>query len=361
MDSDSWSLLLHGETPPAIERDGPFATLPAASVPLALCDEAGRLVRWTEALAELLGEANLRAGDAIDDVLARAGAREGQGGLRAAGGASRDVRLGTGRTVRVRSCATRRGGCVHVFRLLPQPVDRGCRREELQSLVAHELRSPLAVIQGYAGLLATGQPGPLNQAQREFLGGIESQVAELVRRLDCALDLQRLDAGTLILRPEAVAIGELAARVLADHRRNADARHVRLGLQVQPEDLTARADPERLRLVLDSLVARAIQASPVGGWVRCEAVAAERFAAIAVADGGPALATGDEERLFEPAGGRDAPGRVAGTSIGLVVSRLLVERLGGTVSARGDSGVGTTIVVRLPRAERPGDRAGEPA
>ncbi len=221
---------------------------------------------------------------------------------------------------------------------------------EIQSLIAHDLRSPLAVIQSYAGLLITGQPGPLTPTQREFLAGIDAKVAEVSRLLDDLLDLGRLDAGTLDLHPEPVPVQELLDRLEQDLDAALAGAGVRVVVEVTPEDLVVRADALRLRQVLETLLVDGIAASESGQQIVVTATAADGDARLTVTDRGATFAASDREQLFTPYGGRRGTRHAAGTGLGLAVSARLVALHGGRLSVDTPAGGGTCFTVRLPAA-----------
>jgi len=229
------------------------------------------------------------------------------------------------------------------------------RQRRFLAAVAHDLRSPLAVIQGYTGLLATGKPGPLNQTQREFLGGIEAKIVEVTQLLDDFLDLIRLESGAVELRREPVAVGEIADRVVESQRRAAAARRVQLRLQVEPADLTLAADPLRLYEILDHLGGRAIADSVEGGWVLVAAQPTAGGVSLRIADSGPGLSADERARLLEPSGERGS----AGTDLTFRLVQRLVDLHGGAVTVDSEAGAGFAVTIHLPGSLEPPD--GRPA
>jgi light-regulated signal transduction histidine kinase (bacteriophytochrome) len=142
----------------------------------------------------------------------------------------------------------------------------------LQPRLAHDLCSPLAVIQSYAGLLATGQPGPLNERQREFLAGILDQVTELTHRVRGMLLLASLQTGTLPVQPQRQDLAACLATVLEDAQQRACARERDLRLTVTEPDLAVAVDPEICRRMLAHFVSLILGCGgPVGGEVICAA------------------------------------------------------------------------------------------
>jgi signal transduction histidine kinase len=318
---------------------------------LALCAADGRLLRCNAALRELLGSPP-GGEDALAGLLLAAGVPDPLDRLAAALAAPQDlpVRRG-GRATPLRLCghAVTGGGVLYVLHPLRESGSELARHAELQSLIAHDLRSPLAVIQGYAGLLATGQPGPLNTTQQEFLAGIDAKIAEVTRLLDDFLDLSRLEAGALELRPEAVPVAELVEQVCAEQERAAAVRQIQITRELEDPGLEVMGDPLRLTQVLENLVSNAVKYNHEGGWVRVEAAGDEGGTAIRVRDGGPGIAPEDLQAIFEPFRRAATRGEAGGSGLGLAVVQHLVQLHGGTIDAASTPGRGTCFTVRLPR------------
>ena len=335
------------------ETTTPAPSVPADALPLglAMATGDGRLLQVNAGFRRLFGDSIPHGSDALRGLMLAAGVSAPEDLLAASFTEPQDLVLcrgGCERPVRLTSRRTDTGSCLHLLNDLCDDEDLQARRAELQSLIAHDLRSPLAVIQGYAGLLATGQPGPLNATQSEFLAGIDTKIVEVTRLLDDFLDLSRLEAGALKLQLQTVRLGELVDQVCKEYRRSALARQITISQQTTPPDLELEADPLRLKQILDNLLGNAIKYNHQGGWVAVTAVSEGGEVAIEVADGGPGLSANDHERLFEPFGRGGAGESVAGSGLGLVVVRRLVALHGGSITADGSPGAGTTFLVRLP-------------
>ncbi len=218
----------------------------------------------------------------------------------------------------------------------------------LQARIAHDLRSPLAVIQSYAGLLATGQPGPLTATQREFLAGIDAKVREVSGLLDDFLDLGRLQAGELELHPEAVGLGELLDRVQEEWRAAASRRDVGLACTVVPEDLTVTADPVRLQQILEALLGHAVAASEPGGRVSVRARREGERLCLDVTDAGPALTAAQRAQLLEPYGRGSQAGPEGGSALALAVAAGLAAGHGGDLTVTSPPSGGAGLRLALP-------------
>jgi signal transduction histidine kinase len=199
------------------------------------------------------------------------------------------------------------------------------------STVLHELRNPLAVVQGSASLLA-----------RSVAGGEEH-----LRRIQAACDaMQRLVEELLVLarplhpRPRDVSL----AAVLAEVARTAGEG---IRVEVRGEGAAVRADPDFLRQILQNLVRNAEEAMEGRGELRLEIVPGPPGRVrILVADSGPGLAPEEIPKIFEPFH-TTKPG---GTGLGLPTSRRLAEAMGGRLDALARPGLGALFVLELPAA-----------
>ena len=349
------------------ERAAGGKTTAATSVPadvlplgMALATGDGRILQVNANFRRLLGDHIPQEPDSIRRLMLAADVVAPENRLTASFTEPQDLVLrrdGCQRSVRLTSHRTEAGLCLHLVHDLGDDVDWQARRAELLSRIAHDLRSPLAVIQGYAGLLATGQPGPLNDTQAEFLAGIDTKIMEVTRLLDDFLDLSRLEAGVLKLEPQTVRLSELVDQVCAEHQRRLDARQVTISQNTNPPDLELEADPLRLKQIIAELLGHAVQHNHQGGWVALTATSQGCEVVIEVADGGPGLSAADHEQLFDLFGRSDTGALVDGSSLGLAVVRRLVLLHGGVITAEGNPGAGIVFKVRLPLRDAATDPA----
>ncbi|WP_204054819.1 sensor histidine kinase, partial [Planomonospora parontospora] len=137
-------------------------------------------------------------------------------------------------------------------------------KDELVALVSHEIRSPVAMIRSYADLL-TGDPG-LTGEQRMFADVIDRRSAHLQHLVDDLLDLARLDAGHTAVDPRPVSLTRLVRQAVDEHRAAAAAKHLTVEVALE-HHLPVRADPVRLRQVLDNLLSNAVKYTPEHGTV----------------------------------------------------------------------------------------------
>lgn len=223
------------------------------------------------------------------------------------------------------------------------------RRLELVGDVAHELRTPLATIDGYLEGLEDGVVQP-RDATWALLRGETARLSRMVNDLQ---ELWRAEARQLPLSLTAVDVeAELQA---AGERFATQARERQMAIRtvVEPGRLAVRADVERLGQILDNFLSNAVRYSPDGSVVTVSAARLRDGIAIAVTDEGPGLTGEQLERVFERFYRAD-PSRsraLGGSGIGLAIARALAEAMGGRVEASSaGEGRGSTFRLILPAA-----------
>ena len=224
------------------------------------------------------------------------------------------------------------------------------QRRELVANVSHELRTPLGALQALLENLADGVEPPDPAALRTALAQTE-RLGRLVAQL---LDLSRLESGKLALRPAPFPVRSLLEQATRECElgESFTARPVWLRVSVQPGDLRATGDAERMHQVIANLLENAVRHSPADGRVWLSAHAAkDGVTTIEVADEGPGIPPSEAERVFERFHRVDAArsARDGGTGLGLAIARWIVDAHGGTIAVRRREPTGCRIVVELPR------------
>ena len=227
-------------------------------------------------------------------------------------------------------------------------------KSEFLSGMSHELRSPLNAILGFAQLLESGSPPP-TPAQEASIEQILTAGWYLLNLINEILDLSQIESGRPSLSPEPVSLGE----VLRECEAMIEPQAVKSGIRVTFPGLTipafVHADRTRLKQVLINLLSNAIKYNRPHGAVHvtCGASGAHRMR-ISVRDTGEGLPPAKLEQLFQPFNrlGQEA-GIEEGTGIGLVVSKRLVELMGGTIGVEGTVGVGNVFWIELHVAAEP--------
>ncbi|HEX8498266.1 MAG TPA: HAMP domain-containing sensor histidine kinase, partial [Actinomycetales bacterium] len=216
------------------------------------------------------------------------------------------------------------------------------------SRMSHELRTPLNAIVGFAQLLELDAETP---EAREAVEQILLAGRGMVALVEEILDIGRIEAGGLQLDLQPVPLGPAVAAALAMLVPASTARSLVVHDLVGPDGPVVLADPDRLRQVLLNLVSNAVKYNVEAGRIEVSVTRTPDAVRLAVTDTGSGLTPAEVSRLFVPFDRLGAPARgIAGTGLGLVVTRTLVEAMGGQLEVESRTGEGSTFTLALPHA-----------
>jgi PAS domain S-box-containing protein len=221
-------------------------------------------------------------------------------------------------------------------------------KDELISVVSHDLRTPLTSIMGYLELVLDDAEGTLTAEQRSFLDVIDRNANRLLTLVNELLFIARAESGRLELELTEVDVVEVAGEVVEGQRLTAARAGVDL-LVVAEGAAPAIADRARVSELLENLVSNAIKFTPAGGTIEVRASTEDGVAILEVADTGVGLSESDQAHLFERFfRSRDAH-KVPGIGLGLSIVKAIVTAHGGEIAVTSRLGEGTTFLIELPR------------
>ncbi len=215
--------------------------------------------------------------------------------------------------------------------------------------LGHEIRTPMTGVLGMSELLLDST---LDQRQRGYAESIRRAGEHLLRLVNDALDMARIEAGKLELDDQPFDLRMLVSEVVALMAPGADLRGLAFDVRIADDTPQAlRGDPVRVRQILLNLLGNAIKFTDHGEVALEVAAGRNGGVAFAVRDTGPGLDEQQRERLFrrfEQAEGARTAARYGGTGLGLAICKELVAAMGGTVEVDGAPGHGTVFWVDLP-------------
>jgi PAS domain S-box-containing protein len=221
--------------------------------------------------------------------------------------------------------------------------------------MSHELRTPLNGIIGFAEFLSDGKPGPLNPKQKEYLHDILSGGRHLLQLINDILDLAKVEANKMDLRPEKFSLVKAIEGVCAVSKPIAQKKNIEIEVKVAPTLAVVCLDPQKFKQVLYNLISNAVKFTDEAGRIEIRAIpkADERFE-ISVKDSGIGIEAKDLPRLFTEFEQLDsgADRRYEGTGLGLALTRKIVELQGGAIEVESEPGKGSTFRVNLPLEAR---------
>jgi PAS domain S-box-containing protein len=227
-------------------------------------------------------------------------------------------------------------------------------KDEFVGIAAHELRTPLAALKGFANMLLLqtrrGRGAALAEWQQEALEEIEQATTRLVTLTEDLLDVTRLQAGRLQLQCISTDLTAVVQRVASQMQQSTTQHHIEVHAPEQP--LVVDVDLERMQQVLTNLIGNAIKYSPQGGpvLITLEADPAKQAVQVHVQDHGIGIPQHQHAQIFGRFMRADNARTwgISGTGLGLYLCRELIERHGGRLWFESEEGQGSTFSFILP-------------
>ena len=229
-------------------------------------------------------------------------------------------------------------------------------RRAFLGMAAHDLRSPLSTIIGFARLVQDFSP-PTDQLQKDSIERILSSSGRMQHLLDRLLNVQAIEEGKLRIHLESCDLVAIARQTVEHYRTAAAAKSIPLDFQPAPGLPPVRSDLAATTQILDNLVSNAIKFSPASRPVIVRVVAGNgrpdaEHISVEVQDAGPGLSEEDQSKLYgrfaklsaTPTGGESSSG------LGLAIVRQLADAIGGQLACRSKLGEGATFSLSLRRA-----------
>jgi PAS domain S-box-containing protein len=234
------------------------------------------------------------------------------------------------------------------------------RKDEFLAMLAHELRNPLAAVQG--AIRVARRPDADPSARDEAHEILDRQAQHLGRLIDDLLDVSRITRGTVELRREPVDVAAVLGRAVEGARPLVDARGHALAIETADGPLRVLADPTRLEQVFGNLLANAAKYTDPGGRIAVVAGRQGDAVVVRVRDNGVGIAPEMLPKVFDlfTQVDQSLARSQGGLGIGLTLVKQLVELHGGTIDAQSEPGRGSAFTVRLP-ALPAAPEAGHPA
>jgi signal transduction histidine kinase len=239
------------------------------------------------------------------------------------------------------------GAVAEAFNQMASRLDQQQRlRKQMVADIAHELRTPISVMQGTLEAMLDGVLKPKPSELRDLY----DETRRLARLVEDLRTLSLADANQLSLERIPINLAMLVENTAERMRPLAEARQVLLGVQIEQPILLAEADEDRLSQVLTNLIDNALRYTPYGKHVVVRAARVDNQACLEVIDEGQGIPAEDLPYVFERfwRGDRSRNRESGGSGIGLAIVKQLVEMHGGHVAVESQPGKGSTFRVFLP-------------
>jgi signal transduction histidine kinase len=239
------------------------------------------------------------------------------------------------------------GEMAHTFNAMAEGLEQAeAQRRVLMADVAHELRTPLANIQGYVEAIRDG----VVDADESTIDTLHQQVLHLAHLIEDLRLLALAEAGALPLDPQPASLVDVAQSSTDAFRPRAEAKQITLSFAAPNSMPTSAVDKERIGQVMGNLLENAIRHTPEHGTVAVTVEAAGPNAQVSITDTGPGIPQEELVRIFDRFHRLD-PSRAratGGAGLGLTIAKQLVEAHGGTISVSSIAGEGSTFSFTLP-------------
>jgi CheY-like chemotaxis protein/nitrogen-specific signal transduction histidine kinase len=223
-------------------------------------------------------------------------------------------------------------------------------KREFLSRVSHELRTPLNAVIGFSDLIRTDSREPLSATQMGRLDRVVDGGQYLLRLVNDLLDVARLEVGEMSIALGSVRLAPVLRNAVDLLETARAARGVTVAVDEPPAQLFVVADAMRLKQVLVNILSNAIKYNREGGTVFVGFTLTPTQAVLTVRDQGAGMTSQQQRDLFIPFRRLgDEPNATEGAGLGLVISRHLAERQGGSLDVASVPGQGTTVTIRINR------------
>lgn len=222
------------------------------------------------------------------------------------------------------------------------------RKKELISIVSHELRTPLTSVQATLTSLSHGLMGELSAKAQKSVGMAEKNTVRLIKLINDLLDIERMEAGKIDLKPAPIALEIALERSLDAVLPFAGQNQI--DIDMEGTKLWALADEDRLVQVLINLLSNAIKFSPPNGVVKVTVSEKDDDVEVCVADSGRGVPDNLKESIFERYSQVEKADSKKGTGLGLPICKAIIEGHGGQIGIRDNANQGSNFWFRIKKA-----------
>ncbi|MCL7942497.1 ATP-binding protein [Marinobacter sp. ATCH36] len=232
---------------------------------------------------------------------------------------------------------------------IEQLTEKDAQRRQLVAQVSHDLRTPLASMQGYIESLKLRRDRLSPEEQDRFLDIALKEGRRLNRLVDELFELAALEAREKQPVPEPFPLAELVHDVVQKHGQEAGNKQLELKVNGDPDQPLAYADLAMTERVLDNLIGNAIAYSPAGGRIEVATRQADGLPEVCVRDSGPGIPEQDLPHIFDPFYRGESSGGSGGhAGLGLAIARRIMTLQGGDIRVENPASGGACFCIRLP-------------
>ncbi len=223
-------------------------------------------------------------------------------------------------------------------------------KSQFVSMVAHELRSPLAAIEGWLGVVLSGEAGGDEEQRRQWLLRAKERANSLLALVHDLLEINKIEAGKVAQKMESVQVTDVIGKIVEFFRPEAERQHVSLQMKPSVPLPAIQADIQDMEKLFTNLVSNAIKYNVENGSVTIETSLDAHFVGIHIRDTGIGIAPADLARIFDDFFRVETKrtDRISGTGLGLTIAKKIVDSHFGHIEVESRPDKGSTFSVYLP-------------
>jgi signal transduction histidine kinase len=239
------------------------------------------------------------------------------------------------------------------YRTKYQEATEALEQQQLfTNMVAHELRAPLTAIRGYTSLMQ--ERNQLSEPEQTHVQRVRTSTERLLSLVNDLLDVARIQSGKLEMNPKTTELGDVVEDVITELQVSAKEKEITLQQSGLLQGARAHVDPKRIHQALVNLVSNAIKYTK-SGTIELEISQKRKAYEIRVKDTGMGMTAEDQRNLFAPFFRIQQEGEQAesesGSGLGMWITRQFIELMHGDIAVESIKGVGTHVVITVPRDE----------
>jgi signal transduction histidine kinase len=250
-------------------------------------------------------------------------------------------------------------GYLFVATDITQALEVNRLKDEFVGLISHELRTPLSSILGYLELMRDDADDPLSEEQLQYLGIAERNAHRLLRLVGDLLFTAQVGANGFSIDLSEVDLAPVVRASVESARPVAAAQNVEIIAEVSDDAAFALGDATRIGQAVDNLLSNAIKFTPRGGRVTITMGCEGDKIVLKLSDTGMGIPADELDKLFARFFRASTATRAAvpGVGLGLTITKAIIDAHGGDLDVVSEVGVGTTFIMRLPKARASGSAA----
>jgi len=241
-------------------------------------------------------------------------------------------------------------GAVTVLRDITKLKEIDKVKSQFVSMVAHELRAPLAAIEGWLEVVLSGEAGGSEEQNRAWLLRAKERANSLLALVQDLLEINKIEAGKVAQKMESVQLTDVLAKIIEFFRPEAERHRVSLRMKPSAAPPAVQADVRDMEKLFTNLVSNAIKYNVENGSVTIETSQDAHFVGVRIRDTGVGISSTDLPRIFDDFFRAETKKRdkVSGTGLGLTIAKKIVDSHLGRIEVESRVGQGSTFSVYLP-------------